>query len=155
MAQHDPPFSRRDRATDPSNCAWRKGGGRVRCGCAVAARLRLSDKPAERGWNAQRTARAWAVLMQRLGYKRYVAQGGDWGAFVTTAMAQQRPPGLVAIHLNFPLVVPDRIPEKLTPDQQRALEILNRFRNEGSGYLVMQSTRPQTIGYALMDSPVG
>jgi pimeloyl-ACP methyl ester carboxylesterase len=115
----------------------------------------LSGKPAQRGWNAERTARAWAALMQRLGYKRYVAQGGDWGAFVTTAMAQQHPPGLVAVHLNFPLVVPDRIPEKLTPDQQRAVEILNRFRNEGSGYLVMQSTRPQTIGYALMDSPAG
>jgi epoxide hydrolase len=115
----------------------------------------FSDRPAERGWNAQRTARAWAVLMQRLGYKRYVAQGGDWGGFVTTAMAQQRPSGLVAIHLNFPQVVPDRIPEKLTPDQQRAVEILNRFRNEGSAYLMMQSTRPQTIGYALMDSPAG
>ena len=115
----------------------------------------FSDKPAERSWNAERTARAWGVLMQRLGYKRYVAQGGDWGAFVATAMAQQRLPGLVAIHLNFPLVVPDRIPERLTPDQQRAVEILNRFRNEGSGYLVMQSTRPQTIGYALMDSPAG
>ena len=76
----------------------------------------FSEKPAERGWNAQRTAQAWAVLMQRLGYKRYVAQGGDWGAFVTTAMAQQRPSGLVAIHLNFPLVVPDRIPEKMAPD---------------------------------------
>jgi len=115
----------------------------------------FSEKPAERGWNAQRTARAWAVLMQRLDYKRYVAQGGDWGAFVTTAMAQQHPAGLVAIHLNFPQVVPDRIPEKLTPDQQRAVEILNHFRNEGSGYLEMQSTRPQTIGYALMDSPAG
>jgi len=115
----------------------------------------FSEKPAERGWNAQRTARAWAILMQRLGYKRYVAQGGDWGAFVTTAMAQQRAPGLVAIHLNFPQVVPDRIPGKLTPDQQQAVEILNRFRDEGSGYLMMQSTRPQTIGYALTDSPIG
>ena len=115
----------------------------------------FSEKPAERGWNAQRTAQAWAVLIQRLGYKRYVAQGGDWGAFVTTAMAQQRPSGLVAIHLNFPLVVPDRIPEKLAPDEQRAVEILNRFRNDGSAYLVMLSTRPQTIGYSLMDSPTG
>src|SRR4029450_12254393 len=115
----------------------------------------FSEKPAERAWNAQRTARAWAVLMQRLGYKRYVAQGGDWGAFVTTALAQRHPPGLIAIHLNFPQVIPDRIPEKLTPDQQRAVEILNHFRNESSGYLVMQSTRPQTIGYALMDSPAG
>jgi pimeloyl-ACP methyl ester carboxylesterase len=75
----------------------------------------FSDKPAERGWNAERTARAWAVLMQRLGYKRYVAQGGDWGAFVTTALAQQYPSGLVAIHLNFPQVVPDRIPKNWRP----------------------------------------
>jgi epoxide hydrolase len=63
----------------------------------------FSDKPTARGWNAERTARAWAVLMQRLGYPRYVAQGGDWGAFVSTAMAQQKPAGLAAIHLNFAL----------------------------------------------------
>src|SRR4029434_9366180 len=85
----------------------------------------FSEKPAERGWNAQRTQRAWAVLMQRLGYKRYVAQGGDWGAFVTTALAQQHPPGLIAIHLNFPQVIPECIPEKLTPAQQPAVDILN------------------------------
>ena len=115
----------------------------------------FSDKPTERGWNAKRTGRAWATLMSRLGYRRYVAQGGDWGAFVTTAMAQQRAPGLVAIHLNFPRVIPDHIPDKLSPDQQRAIEVLNRFRSESSGYLMMQSTRPQTIGYALMDSPAG
>ena len=115
----------------------------------------FSDKPAERGWNAVRTAKAWAVLMERLGYKRYVAQGGDWGAFVTTAMAQQQPPGLAAIHLNFPQVIPDVIPKKLTPEQQRAMEILTRFREEGSGYSAIQGTRPQTIGYALLDSPAG
>ncbi len=113
----------------------------------------FSDKPAERGWNANRTAQGWATLMLRLGYKRYVAQGGDWGAFITTAMAQQRTPGLVAIHLN--LVIPDHLPDKLSPDQQRAMEVLNHFRSEGSGYLTMQATRPQTIGYALMDSPAG
>ena len=66
--------------------------------------------------------------------QRYVAQGGGWGAFITTAMAQQQAPGLVAIHLNFPRVIPDHIPDKLSPDQQRAIEILNRFRSEGSGY---------------------
>ena len=115
----------------------------------------FSDKPAEPGWNAKRTAQAWATLMLRLGYKRYVAQGGDWGAFITTAMAQQRTPGLVAIHLNFPQVIPDHLPDKLSPDQQRAMEVLNRFRSEGSGYFTMQATRPQTIGYALMDSPAG
>ncbi len=115
----------------------------------------FSDKPAERGWNAERTARAWAVLMKRLGYKRYVAQGGDWGAYVTTAMAQQRPLGLAAIHLNFPQVIPNRIPEKLSPDQKRAMDILNQFRTDGFGYFAIQATRPQTIGYALEDSPVG
>lgn len=113
----------------------------------------FSDKPAERGWNAERTARAWAVLMARLGYKRYVAQGGDWGAYVTTAMAQQRPPGLVAIHLNFPQVIPDRIPAKLSPEQKRAMDILNQFLTDGSGYFRIQATRPQNIGYALVDSP--
>jgi pimeloyl-ACP methyl ester carboxylesterase len=115
----------------------------------------FSDKATERGWNAKRTAQAWATLMSRLGYKRYVAQGGDWGAFVTTAMAQERAPGLIAIHLNFPQVIPNHLPDKLSPDQQRAMEVLNRFRSEGSGYLTMQATRPQTIGYALMDSPAG
>jgi pimeloyl-ACP methyl ester carboxylesterase len=115
----------------------------------------FSDKPAEGGWNAKRTAQAWARLMSRLGYNRYVAQGGDWGAFVTTAMAQQRAPGLVAIHLNFPQVIPERVPHKLSPDEQRAMEVLNRFRNESSGYLTMQATRPQTVGYPLMDSPAG
>src|SRR4030095_14531486 len=69
----------------------------------------FSEKPAERGWNSQRTASAWATLMSRLGYKRYVAQGGDWGAFVTTHMAQQHAPGLVAIHLNFPQGFPNPI----------------------------------------------
>jgi len=113
----------------------------------------FSDKPAERGWNAERTARAWAVLMARLGYKRYVAQGGDWGAYVTTAMAQQRPPGLVAIHLNFPQVIPDRIPAKLSPEQKRAMDVLNQFLTDGSGYFRIQATRPQNIGYALIDSP--
>ena len=93
--------------------------------------------------------------MSRLDYNRYVAQGGDWGAFVTTAMAQQRAPGLVAIHFNFPQVIPERVPDKLSPDEQRAVDVLNRFRSESSGYLTMQATRPQTIGYPLMDSPAG
>ena len=70
----------------------------------------FSERPAERGWNAERIARAWAALMARLGYERYVAQGGDWGAVVTTALAVQRPAGLAAIHLNMPLVIPDPVP---------------------------------------------
>src|ERR1051325_7715188 len=80
----------------------------------------FSGKPAERGWNAERIARAWGMLMQRLGYGRFVAQGGDWGAFVTTAMAQQHVPGLAAIHLNFAQTIPDRIPSQLKSDQKRA-----------------------------------
>ena len=115
----------------------------------------FSDKPTERGWNAERTARAWAVLMQRLGYRRYVAQGGDWGALVTTVMAQQQAPGLAAIHLNFAQTIPDVIPAKLLPDQKRAVETMKMFREKGSGYFQLQSTRPQTIGYPLADSPVG
>jgi pimeloyl-ACP methyl ester carboxylesterase len=115
----------------------------------------FSDKPTERGWNVERTARAWGVLMQRLGYRRYVAQGGDWGAFVTTAMAQHRAPWLAAIHLNFAQTIPDVIPDVLLPDQKRAVEARKVFREKGSAYLQLQSTRPQTIGYALADSPVG
>jgi pimeloyl-ACP methyl ester carboxylesterase len=115
----------------------------------------FSGKPAERGWNAERTARAWAVLMQRLAYVRYVAQGGDWGAFVTTAMAQQHSPGLAAIHLNFAQTIPDVIPAKLLPDQKLAVTALNAFKEKGAAYFQLQSTRPQTIGYALADSPVG
>jgi pimeloyl-ACP methyl ester carboxylesterase len=111
----------------------------------------FSDKPGARGWNADRITRAWSELMRRLGYKRYVAQGGDWGAFVTTKMAQQHASGLAAIHLNFPQVVPDDIPAKLTAEQQRAIDALKRFETDGSGYFLEQATRPQTIGYPLAD----
>jgi pimeloyl-ACP methyl ester carboxylesterase len=92
--------------------------------------------------------------MERLGYQHYVAQGGDWGAFISTAMAQQRAPGLAAIHLNFPQVIPDSIPAHPTPVEQRALDAMDRLQRDGFGYFVMQSTRPQTIGYALADSPL-
>jgi pimeloyl-ACP methyl ester carboxylesterase len=116
----------------------------------------FSDKPAERGWNAARIARAWGELMRRLGYARYVAQGGDWGSFVTTTLAQQRPAGLAGIHLNMPFVFPDPIPTTgLSAAEQRAVEAFRRFQTDGFGYFLQQSTRPQTIGYALADSPVG
>jgi pimeloyl-ACP methyl ester carboxylesterase len=114
----------------------------------------FSDKPAERGWNAERTARAWSALMQRLGYLRYVAQGGDWGAFVTTAMAQQQSPGLAAIHLNFAQTMPDEIPADLLPDQKRVVEAVKAWREKGSGYFQLQAARPQLAGYMLADSPV-
>ncbi|WP_371823891.1 epoxide hydrolase family protein [Phyllobacterium sp. 628] len=115
----------------------------------------FSAKPRERGWNAPRTARAWAELMRRLDYHRYVAQGGDWGAFVTTAMAQQHAAGLLAIHLNMPQVVPSPMPTTLSPVEQRAVEALKHFQEEETGFFNEQSTRPQTIGYALADSRAG
>jgi epoxide hydrolase len=115
----------------------------------------FSDKPAGRGWNAERIARAWSELMRRLGYRRYVAQGGDWGAFVTTALAQQQPPGLAAIHLNFPQTIPDVIPAELLPDQKRAVEAMKTFREKDFAYAQLQATRPQMLGYALADSPAG
>jgi epoxide hydrolase len=116
----------------------------------------FSGRPAESGWDSARIARAWGELMHRLGYSRYVAQGGDWGAEVTTRMAQQRPAGLAAIHLNFPLVFPNPLPTSgLSAEEQRAVDALARFQTQGSGYFLLQSTRPQTVGYALVDSPVG
>jgi epoxide hydrolase len=116
----------------------------------------FSDKPTDRGWNNARIAKAWVELMRRLGYKRYVAQGGDWGAFVTTKLAQQKPEGLAGIHLNFPLVFPDPVPtEGLCAVEQKAVDAVKRFQTDGSGYFAIQTTRPQTIGYALTDSPVG
>jgi pimeloyl-ACP methyl ester carboxylesterase len=116
----------------------------------------FSDKPAKRGWNSERIAKAWSELMRRLGYKRYVAQGGDWGSVVTTTMAQQRPAGLIGIHLNMPFVFPDPIPTTgLTKAERRAVDALKRFQTDGMGYFSQQSTRPQTLGYGLADSPVG
>jgi epoxide hydrolase len=116
----------------------------------------FSDKPSERGWNAARIAKAWSELMRRLGYTRYVAQGGDWGSLVTTTLAQQRPVGLAGIHLNMPFVFPDPLPTAgLSAAEQRAVDAFKRFQTEGFGYFLEQSTRPQTIGYALADSPVG
>lgn len=115
----------------------------------------FSDKPAERGWNMDRTARAWGVLMSRLGYTHYVAQAGDWGAFVTTRLAQQKPAGLAAIHLTMPQVMPEQLPESLTKDEQRAVDQLKHFKEKSYGYFVEQANRPQTIAYSLADSPAG
>ncbi|EPX55564.1 Epoxide hydrolase [Cystobacter fuscus DSM 2262] len=115
----------------------------------------FSDKPAETGWDVARIARAWGVLMQRLGYTKWVAQGGDWGSGVTHALGHLRPDGLVAAHVNWPLVFPEKLPEHPTPDEQAAIDAAGRFANEQYGYFKQQATRPQTIGYALADSPAG
>jgi len=117
----------------------------------------FSGEPTELGWGPDRVARAWAELMDRLGFTRYVAQGGDVGASVTDAMARQAPEGLVGIHTNL-LAPALGHAEALSPQpndkEQAALNALASFRATGFGYFLEQATRPQTIGYALVDSPV-
>ncbi len=115
----------------------------------------FSGEPAELGWDPGRIARAWAELMHRLGYTRYVAQGGDVGSAVTDAMGRQGPEGLIGIHLNLLLAVLDGGPLPSESEEERAaLKALATFNTSGSGYFIEQATRPQTIGYALLDSPV-
>jgi pimeloyl-ACP methyl ester carboxylesterase len=114
----------------------------------------FSGEPAQLGWNAGRVARAWAELMHRLGYTRYVAQGGDVGAAVTDAMGRQAPEGLLGIHMNL-LVTVLGGPQAAESEQERAAtDQLATFRESGFGYFLEMATRPQTIGYALLDSPV-
>jgi pimeloyl-ACP methyl ester carboxylesterase len=114
----------------------------------------FSGEPTEVGWDPGRVARAWAELMGRLGYARYVAQGGDVGASVTDAMGRQAPEGLVGIHMNL-LVTVLAGPQPAESEQERAAaDALATFRTSGFGYFLEQATRPQTIGYALLDSPV-
>ncbi len=114
----------------------------------------FSGEPVEVGWDLGRTARAWDELMDRLGYARYVAQGGDVGAGVTDAMGRQEPEGLIGIHTN--LLVPalgGAMPTD-TAEERAAAAQIDTFQQSGNGYFVEMATRPQTIGYALLDSPV-
>jgi len=114
----------------------------------------FSREPTEVGWNAGRVAQAWAELMNRLGYTRYVAQGGDVGAAVTDAMGRQAPEGLLGIHMNL-LVTVLAGPQPAESEQERAAaDQLATFRESGFGYFLEMATRPQTISYALLDSPV-
>jgi pimeloyl-ACP methyl ester carboxylesterase len=114
----------------------------------------FSGEPTELGWNSGRVAGAWAQLMNRLGYRRYVAQGGDVGAAVTDLMGRQAPEGLVGIHLNLLVTVLGSPPSGDTEQERAALEALATFQASGFGYFLEMATRPQTIGYALLDSPV-
>lgn len=116
----------------------------------------FSDKPTSAGWNVERIGEAWAVLMDRLGYERYGAQGGDWGSMVTVATARAGGDRLVGIHLNMPVAAPDSETfSDLTPAEQKTLQDLATHREWGTGYSKIQSTRPQTLGYGLADSPSG
>jgi pimeloyl-ACP methyl ester carboxylesterase len=124
----------------------------------------FSGKPQDKGWDPEHVARAWAELMKRLGYSRYVAQGGDYGAVVTTAMARQAPQGLLGVHISLPATVPPEIgqalatgtpPPGLSDKERAAFEQLVAFNKTSSAYSAMMTTRPQTIGYSLADSPVG
>jgi pimeloyl-ACP methyl ester carboxylesterase len=124
----------------------------------------FSGKPTTTGWDPIRVARAWPVLMDRLGYTQFVAQGGDWGNAVTEQMALLKPPGLLGIHTNMPATIPDDIakalasggpaPAGLSADEQRAWDQLDYFYKHGLGYAQEMANRPQTL-YAIADSPVG
>ena len=125
----------------------------------------FSGKPRHTGWNPDHIGRAWDELMRRLGYDHYVAQGGDWGSVVTDAMARQAPAGLLGIHVNMPATVPAEVakalnggdppPAGLTDAERAAFAQLDSFYRHSSGYSAMMVTRPQTLGYALADSPAG
>jgi pimeloyl-ACP methyl ester carboxylesterase len=124
----------------------------------------FSGKPTAPGWHPVRIAKAWATLMQRLGYTQYVAQGGDWGNAVTENMALQQPPGLLGIHTNMPATVPGDVskalavsappPAGLSPEEKHAWDQLDFFFKNGAGYAIEMNNRPQTL-YGLVDSPIG
>jgi pimeloyl-ACP methyl ester carboxylesterase len=125
----------------------------------------FSAKPTGTGWNPERIARAWAELMKRIGYKNYVAQGGDWGSPVSSAMARQAPAGLLGIHINLPATLPPEVaavlaaggppPAGLSEKERAAFVSLDTFYKKYRAYGAIMGTRPQIIGYALTDSPVG
>jgi pimeloyl-ACP methyl ester carboxylesterase len=116
----------------------------------------FSDRPRERGWHPTRTARAWAELMTVLGYERFGAHGGDWGAFVSTELARLVPERIAGLHLTMPIASPlpgDRTSQD--PAEQRMLERRDIHLADGYGFGMIMGTRPQTLGYSLLDSPAG
>ncbi len=116
----------------------------------------FSDKPKATGWGVEKIAQSWAVLMARLGYDRWVAQGGDWGSAVTSAIGEQAPKGCLGIHVNMPMARPTaEAMQNPSPREMQALAALQHYQQWDSGYSKQQSTRPQTLGYALADSGVG
>jgi pimeloyl-ACP methyl ester carboxylesterase len=114
-----------------------------------------SGKPTETGWGLEKIADVWATLMARLGYDSYFAQGGDWGSGVTTAIGRADPEHCAGVHLNMVIAPPDPEAEDLTPLEISGLQGMQYYQDWDSGYSKQQSTRPQTLGYALVDSPAG
>lgn len=115
-----------------------------------------SGKPAATGWGVERIAGCWIELMGRLGYRRFVAQGGDWGSAVTIAIGLARPPECAGIHLNMPVAIPERIDmSELSPEEGKALADMEEVQRTGFAYARLQATKPQTLGYGLTDSPAG
>jgi pimeloyl-ACP methyl ester carboxylesterase len=126
----------------------------------------FSGKPTVTGWDPDHIARAWAELMKRLGYTRYVAQGGDWGTPISSALARQAPPGLLGIHINLPATVPPEVaaalggaaplPASLTDKERAVVDALMASGKQGNlAYFTMLTARPQTVGYGATDSPAG
>jgi pimeloyl-ACP methyl ester carboxylesterase len=123
--------------------------------CPTLPGFGFSGKPTTTGWGVPRIARAWATLMDRLGYARYGAQGGDWGSAVTTNIGAVDPDHCLGIHLTMAMGARPKVDGEPTPEEQRALDGAKYYNDWDSGYSKEQSTRPQTVGYALSDSPVG
>ena len=115
----------------------------------------FSQKPTETGWTVPRIAAAWVDLMKRLGYQNWAAQGGDWGAVVTTALGAMQPEGLLGIHLNTQYVFPAEIPDTLSPEERYAVETAALYTGDLGGANHLQATKPETVGIALADSPAG
>lgn len=125
--------------------------------CPTLPGFGFSDKPGGAGWGVHRIADAWAELMARLGYARYFAQGGDWGATVTTLLAEAHPDRVAGIHLNYAVLSRKALLDlgELLPEEEEALAARDRHERQGGGYSALQATRPQTLGYGLADSPAG
>ena len=124
--------------------------------CPTLPGYGFSDKPTKPGWNIEKIATAWNTLMVRLGYDKYVAQGGDWGSAVTTAIGSQNLGNCIGIHVNMPIVSPDpETMDDLSELEQASLAGMKFYQDHDSGYSKQQSTRPQTLGYGLADSPAG
>ncbi len=115
----------------------------------------FSQKPAQTGWTVSRIASAWAELMKRLGYTSWAAQGGDWGSVVTTALGAVQPEGLLGIHLNTQYAFPAQLPATLSPEERRAVETVALYTGDLGGANHLQGTKPETVGFALADSPAG